>query len=122
MLLGVELIVFGDPQPAKRRHTEVTIISFITTEFSNFCYEHEFADLVDEVVQQFTTRMGVKVQISVKVTGKPFMIRGVACRLMTFSVEIQAESCLGFDADLQRAVRENCRTLKFKSAEFEAGD
>lgn len=57
--------------------------------------------LVDEVVQQFTTRMGVKVQIS---------------------VEIQAESGLGFDADLQRAVRENCRTLKFKSAEFEAGD
>ncbi len=61
----------------------------------------QFADLVDEVVQQFTARMGVKVQIS---------------------VEIQAESGLGFDADLQRAVRENCRTLKFKSAEFEAGD
>ena len=61
----------------------------------------QFADLVDEVVQQFTTRRGVKVQIS---------------------VEIQAESGLGFDADLQRAVRENCRTLKFKSAEFEAGD
>lgn len=35
MLLGVELIVFGDPQPAKRKHTEVTIISFITAEFSN---------------------------------------------------------------------------------------
>lgn len=61
----------------------------------------QFADLVDEVVQQFTTRMGVKVKIS---------------------VEIQAESGLGFDADLQRAVRENCRTLKFKNAEFEAGD
>jgi len=61
----------------------------------------QFADLVDEVVQQFTARRGVKVQIS---------------------VEIQAESGLGFDADLQRAVRENCRTLKFKSAEFEVGD
>ena len=61
----------------------------------------QFADLVDEVVQQFTARRGVKVQIS---------------------VEIQAESGLGFDVDLQRAVRENCRTLKFKSAEFEAGD
>ena len=53
------------------------------------------------MVQQFTTRMGVKVKIS---------------------VEIQAESGLGFDADLQRAVRENCRTLKFKNAEFEEGD
>ncbi len=32
--------------------------------------------------------------------------------------------CVPFtlDADLQRAVRENCCTLKFKNAEFEAGD
>lgn len=58
----------------------------------------QFADLVDEVVQQFTTRTGVKVKIA---------------------IEIQAESAAGFDDGLQRAVRENCNVLRFKNAEFE---
>lgn len=61
----------------------------------------QFADLVDEVVQQFTLRPGVKVKIA---------------------VEIQADSPAGFDDGLQRAVKENCNVLKFKSAEFEAGE
>lgn len=60
----------------------------------------QFADLVDEVVQQFTLRPGVKVKIA---------------------IEIQAESPSGFDDGLQRAVKENCNVLKFKNAEFEAG-
>jgi len=63
--------------------------------------KRQFADLVDEVVQQFTLRPGVKVRIA---------------------VEIQAESPTGFDDGLQRAVKENCNVLKFKSAEFETGD
>jgi hypothetical protein len=50
------------------------------------------------VVQQFTTRTGVKVKIA---------------------IEIQAESSTGFDEALQRAVKENCNVLKFKNAEFE---
>ncbi len=58
----------------------------------------QFADLVDEVVQQFTVRPGVKVKIA---------------------VEIQAECGTGFDDGLQRAVKENCNVLKFKNAEFE---
>jgi predicted AAA+ superfamily ATPase len=58
----------------------------------------QFADLVDEVAQQFTLRPGVKVKIA---------------------IEIQAESATGFDDGLQRAVKENCNVLKFKSAEFE---
>lgn len=58
----------------------------------------QFADLVDEVIQQFTARTGVKVEIS---------------------VEIRAESSAGFDDGLQRAVKENCNVLKFKVAEFE---
>lgn len=58
----------------------------------------QFADLVDEVVQQFTLRPGVKVKIA---------------------VEIQAESPTGFDDGLQRAVKENCNVLKFRNAEFE---
>jgi predicted AAA+ superfamily ATPase len=61
----------------------------------------QFADLVDEVVQQFTLRPGVRVRIA---------------------IEIQAESPSGFDDGLQRAVKENCNVLKFKSAEFESGE
>lgn len=58
----------------------------------------QFADLVDEVVQQFTLRPGVKVRVA---------------------VEILAESPTGFDDGLQRAVKENCDVLKFKNADFE---
>ena len=61
----------------------------------------QFADLVDEVVQQFTLRPGVRVKIA---------------------VEIQAESPIGFDDGLQRAVKENCNVLRFKNAEFEGGE
>ncbi|CAN7161038.1 DUF499 domain-containing protein [Paraburkholderia hospita] len=58
----------------------------------------QFADLVDEVVLQFTSRPGVKVKIA---------------------IEIQADATIGFDDSLQRAVKENCNVLRFKSAEFE---
>lgn len=58
----------------------------------------DFAMLVDEVVQQFTAKLGVDVKIS---------------------IEIQATSKAGFDEGLQRAIKENCNVLKFKSAEFE---
>lgn len=61
----------------------------------------QFADLVDEVVLQFTSRPGVKVKIA---------------------IEIQADSATGFDDGLQRAVKENCNVLRFKNAEFEDGD
>ena len=61
----------------------------------------QFADLVDEVVLQFTSRPGVKVRIA---------------------IEIQAESATGFDDGLQRAVKENCNVLRFKNAEFEEGE
>jgi hypothetical protein len=63
--------------------------------------KRQFADLADEVVQQFAVRPGVRVRIA---------------------VEIQAESTTGFDEGLQRAVKENCNVLKFKSAEFETGE
>jgi len=61
----------------------------------------QFADLVDEVVLQFTSRPGVKVRIA---------------------IEIQAEAATGFDDGLQRAVKENCNVLRFKNAEFESGE
>jgi hypothetical protein len=70
-------------------------------ELDPFLAKKQFADLVDEVVQQFTMRPGVKVKIT---------------------VEIQAESATGFDDGLQRAVKENCNVLKFKNVEFESGE
>lgn len=60
----------------------------------------QFADLVDEVVQLFTLKPGVKVSIA---------------------VEIGAESPAGFDDGLQRTVKENCNVLKFRNADFESG-
>ncbi|MTW23304.1 hypothetical protein [Allochromatium palmeri] len=47
----------------------------------------EFATLVDEIIQQFTAKLGVEV---------------------TISVEIQATSQGGFDEATQRIVKENC--------------
>lgn len=70
-------------------------------ELDPFLAKKQFADLVDEVVQQFTMRPDVKVKIA---------------------IEIQAESATGFDDGLQRAVKENCNVLKFKNAEFESGE
>lgn len=61
----------------------------------------QFANLVDEVVLQFTSRPGVRVKIA---------------------IEIQAESTTGFDEGLQRAVKENCNVLRFNNAEFEGGE
>jgi predicted AAA+ superfamily ATPase len=58
----------------------------------------QFADIVDEIVQNFTTRTGVAVRIS---------------------IEIQAESGAGFDPSLQRTVKENSKVLKFKNSDFE---
>ena len=58
----------------------------------------EFAAIMDEVVQQFTTRLDVDV---------------------TISVEIDAKSNAGFDEGLQRTVKENCNVLPFSNAEFE---
>lgn len=57
-----------------------------------------FAQMVDEVVQQFTTKHNVAVRIS---------------------VEIEATNPTGFDDTTQRAVRENCNVLKFGNASFE---
>ena len=58
----------------------------------------QFSDLVDEVILQFSSRPGVKIKIA---------------------IEIQAENASGFDDGLQRAVKENCKVLRFKNAEFE---
>lgn len=61
----------------------------------------DFATIMDEVVQQFTARLGVDV---------------------TISVEIEAKSNAGFDEGIQRTVKENCNVLRFSNAEFEGGE
>ena len=58
----------------------------------------KFAEIVDEIVEQFTAKLGVEVSIS---------------------VEIQAKSSAGFDEGLQRSVKENCNVLRFNSSEFD---
>ena len=74
---------------------------FATITLDPLLAKKQFADIVDEIVQQFTTRVGDQVQIS---------------------VELHAQTPKGFDEALERTVKENCRTLKFKSYGFEAED
>ena len=57
-----------------------------------------FSDIVDELIQHFTVKTGVRVKIT---------------------IDIEAEAEAGFDEDLQRTVRENSSALQFKEAEFE---
>lgn len=71
---------------------------FGTIDLEPVLAKKQFADIVDEVVLNFTAKSGVKVRIS---------------------IEIDAESESGFDDCLQRAVRENCGVLRFKNAEFD---
>ncbi len=84
----------GLPQAAKKQF-------YGSIELDAIQAKKQFADLVDEVVLQFTSRPGVKVKIA---------------------IEIQAEASTGFDDSLQRAVKENCNVLRFKNAEFEEGE
>lgn len=82
-----------DPKPVKRHF-------YGTIDLDPVRAKMQFADIVDEVVQQFTTQAGVKVRIA---------------------IEIQAESAGGFDDGLQRAVKENCNVLNI-NGEFEGGE
>ena len=61
----------------------------------------QFAQIVDEVIEQFTSKPGIDV---------------------TVSVDIRAHSRGGFDEATQRSVRENCKVLKFTNSEFEEGE
>jgi hypothetical protein len=85
--------MLGSTATAKRFYGTMVVDPFLATK--------KFADVVDEVVEQFTTTVGTEVQIT---------------------VEIQAKSSAGFDENLQRSVKENCGALKFSSFEFETGE
>ncbi len=58
----------------------------------------QFSEIMQEVVQHFTSRTGVNVRIT---------------------VDIHADAPGGFDQALQRTVKENCNTLGFSSADFD---
>lgn len=58
----------------------------------------DFSTIVNEVIQNFTAQTGVEVKIT---------------------VEIEAQFKEGFQAALQRAIKENCGVLKFRNANFE---
>ena len=90
----VEPVVLPPVSAAKKRF-------YGSVELNPILAKKQFADLVDEVIQQFTTRPNVKVRIT---------------------IDIEAETGSGFDDSIQRAVKENCHALKFKNAEFEGGD
>ncbi len=82
----------SEVEAAIRKHFYASI------ELDSLVAKKQFADLVDEVILQFTSKPGVKMKIS---------------------LEIEAESATGFDDSLQRAVKENCNVMKFRNAEFE---
>ena len=70
-------------------------------EVNPFQAKAQLMDLVDEVLLLFTGKPGVQVRLR---------------------VDLEATSPAGFDENLQRAVRDNCRHLGFKTAEFEEGE
>ena len=72
---------------------------FASIDLDPYKAKTQFADLVDEVVLQFSATPGVKVRVS---------------------IEIEAESPAGFDDGLQRIVKENCSVLGIKRPEFES--
>jgi hypothetical protein len=61
----------------------------------------QFAEIIDEVVQNFTTRPN---------------------DIVSIVVEIQAVAPAGFDDGIQRTVKENCNALKFRASGFEPGE
>lgn len=82
----------GTPAPVRSKRF------YASTSLDPVRAKMDFATIVDEVVEQFTARVGVDVSIS---------------------IEIQAQGGDGFDEALQRAVKENCSVLRFGAAEFE---
>ena len=71
---------------------------FASIEIDPIRAKMQFADVIEEVVSQFTPLTGVRVKIG---------------------IEIEVESTTAFPEGTQRTVKENCNVLKFKSAEFE---
>lgn len=95
---GSKATVPGDTGQASVAPSSVKKQFFGSVNLDPVTAKMDFATVVDEIVEQFNLRSGVKINIS---------------------VEIEAESLEGFDESLQRTIKENCNTLKFKNSDFE---
>lgn len=84
--------------PVETPVTAIKTLFFGTKDLDPVRAKMDFADIVDEVIQQFTAKTGVQVKVS---------------------IEIEARNAEGFDEALQRAIKENCNVLKFNNAEFD---
>lgn len=87
-----------DPKPPLPPPTVTKTRFYGSVTINPLTAKMQFPQIMDEVVQQFTTRTGVEVSIS---------------------IEINASSATGFDEALQRAVKENCNVLKFGVSDFD---
>ncbi|HIJ85291.1 MAG TPA: ATP-binding protein, partial [Magnetococcales bacterium] len=88
----------NDPPPNRIPPPSAKSLFYATVKLDPVKAKINFATIVDEIIEQFTSRLGVDV---------------------TISVEIQASKTDGFDETVQRTVKENCNVLRFVSAEFE---
>lgn len=81
------------PSPALRQTR-----FYATVDIAPHGAKMRFGDIVDNIVHHLAERTDTKV---------------------TISIEIQAENINGFQEDIQRVLKENANTLKFKSTAFE---
>ncbi|MBF0138066.1 MAG: DUF499 domain-containing protein [Magnetococcales bacterium] len=88
----------GEPGHLPTRQTIAKKRFYGTVHLDPIKAKMNFATIVDEVIQPFTAKPGVKVEIT---------------------IDIQAAGPNGFDEALQRTIRENCHVLGFGTAEFE---
>jgi uncharacterized protein len=84
--------------PTEPVQTQAKTRFYGTVKLNDTSAKMDFSDIVDEIVEHFTTKTGVTVNIS---------------------IEIEAEHAQGFDEALQRTVKENSNQLSFINAEFE---
>jgi predicted AAA+ superfamily ATPase len=93
----------SEPAPTVKEPLQSTLKKqfYSSTNLDPVTAKIDFATIVDEVVQNFTAKLGVNV---------------------TISVEIEAKSKDGFDEAMQRTIQENCNSLRFSNSEFEVGE
>lgn len=88
-----------DPPPAQPVPAAAVAKRFYgTVELDPIKAKMQFAQIVDEVVANFTMKPGTKVRIV---------------------VDIQADNNAGFDDGLQRSIKENCNVLHFTNKDFD---
>lgn len=99
--------IINNPDPSKNIDSPTSSSSNPTEFIKNSFYgsvqidpitaKMKFAQIIEEIVEQFTTRADTKISIS---------------------IEIKAESAVGFNEGLQRTIKENTNVLKFIQSDF----